>query len=103
MDAPASCRIQIAANAPTDSWVKIVITTSGQCGSPGFTWTRSTGFAFGGNRSGIVIRVVEMLESPEGTPVPNAEASVVDARHDLMLTISTWMAPLGQAETHAGA
>jgi len=93
---------QIVASAPTESCVSNVMRMSGQWGSPGVRRRRLTGRAFGGRFFGSVIRVVEMLTSSMGTP--GAEVLAVPAaRHSSILTISTRIAPEGQAETHAGA
>jgi hypothetical protein len=81
--------------------VNTVITTSAQCGSEGFSWTRSTGLAFGARLAGGVIRVVEMLRSPDGRPLPGTLTAAA-ARQLFRFTISIWIAPVGQADTQAG-
>jgi hypothetical protein len=102
---PSNCRSQIVAKAPTESCVSTVITTSGQCGCSGLTWVMSRGRAFGGN-AGSVTRVVDRLWSPPGTPGCGRRAgcvtAAIDARQSATLTISIWIAPSGQALTHAG-
>src|SRR5215472_4629696 len=101
-DPPNNCKNQIATNAPTESWVRTVMMTSGQCGDSGLTRQKSAFLRSGGSFFGRVIRVVEMLSSAEGSPGAFAlrEYSVL---HSAVLTISIRIAPSGQAFTHAGS
>ena len=104
VDAPSSCSSQIVANAPTESCVSTVMTTSGQCGSRRRRRaTRSTGRAFGGRSAGSVMRVVERLLIADGQPGAGARRPRPRATRR-SLTISIWIAPFGTgADTHAGA
>src|SRR5688572_29519225 len=101
VEMPSNCRSQMVANAPTDNCVSTVITTSGQCGCSGLTWVMSRARAFGGS-AGSVIRVVDRLSSPLGTPA-GCETAATDARQSATFTNSIWMAPSGHALTQAGA
>src|SRR5215471_10236530 len=67
-DAPNNCKSQIEAKAPTESWVRTVITTSGQCGCSGLTRQKSAFFVSEGSFSGSVRRVLERLSSADGNP-----------------------------------
>ena len=101
-DAPSSCSSQIAANAPTESWVKTVIATNGQCGCSGFTRQESAFLMSGGRFFGNVMRVVEMLSSADGRPGALA-LRAYSCFHSSVLTISMRIALSGHALTHAGS
>ena len=65
---PNSSSSQIVVNVPTESCVSTVITTSGKCGCSGLTRFKSALCMFGGNFSGKVRRVEEILSSADGSP-----------------------------------
>jgi len=88
-------------NAPTANWVSTVITTSGQCGCSGTTFSTFTGVALGGNVFGSVTRVVDRLPSPFGRPAFDGLLSTA-SRHVATFTISIAIAPSGHAFTQAG-
>src|SRR5215472_17868718 len=98
-DAWSNCKSQMVKNAPTDNWVRTVITTSGQCGDSGRTRHESAFFISGGSLDGSVIRVVEILSSAEGKPGAFA-ALEYSFLHSSTFTISTRIAPSGHAFTH---
>ena len=66
----------MVANAPTDSCVSTVITTSGQCACSGRDVREVDAAArSAADCAGSVTRVVERLPSPTGTPAPAARAA----------------------------
>ena len=98
-EAPSSCSSQIDANAPTDSCVSTVMTTSGQCGCSGFTCVMSRGLALGGRSRGH--RDARRRQAAVGDGRPGGLGRAPQRRATRRCSRSRWRWPLG-ARADAG-